>query len=163
MCADFDRYEVSDLGRIRNRKTNAVRKLSLYQGDYTRVSLWDGQSYKRQLVHRLVARAWCRGRGPEVNHINGEKHDNRAVNLEWCTRIENVRDAWNRRPWVPPRLPGSANPSSKLTESQVLEIRRLRKCGHTLTSIAEKFEVSFGLIGHITTGRSWKHLPSSRS
>lgn len=44
------------------------------------------------LVHRLVAMAWLGETwfaGAEVNHKNGDKQDNRVINLEWVTRREN--------------------------------------------------------------------------
>ena len=51
---------------------------------------------KRYTIHRLVAEAYCdKPEGCEqVNHINGDKRDNRAENLEWVTASENHKHAW---------------------------------------------------------------------
>ena len=53
---------------------------------------------------------------------------------------------------------GAENPSSKLTEDEVREIRRLRKAGHSLNEIAKQFRVGRTTIRNIAAGRKWRWL-----
>ena len=84
----FDDYSVSTLGRIRNDKTGPIRKLQTYTKGYYSVRL----NRKNLLVHRLVAKAFVDNpeRKPVVDHLNGDRKDNRAENLRWVTTSENL-------------------------------------------------------------------------
>ena len=85
-------YEVSSLGNV--KKVNKTTYLSLgFWGDYYTVVL--GRKYGAHLVHRLVAQAFIPNPDdkPQVNHINGNKKDNRVENLEWVTASENAQHA----------------------------------------------------------------------
>ena len=91
-----DKYEVSDHGRVR-RKDGRVLKLHR-RSNYLFIALHDGRRAKTYDVHRLVAEAFCSGKSDirnEVNHKNLDKLDNRADNLEWVSRTENVRHAFD--------------------------------------------------------------------
>lgn len=83
-------YEVSDLGNIRNMKN---KKLFLGKsGRYVVCWLTHGETRGSEIVHCLVPND-----DPTktfVNHINHDKHDNRAVNLEWTTHPENVKHSY---------------------------------------------------------------------
>ena len=109
-------YQVSNLGRVRsldrivpaacalskgNQVVNYLRKGKIltdyWSGPkscrYKSVALSKDDKPKNFRVHRLVARAFVQNPNnkPEVNHIDEDKSNNRADNLEWVTRIENER------------------------------------------------------------------------
>lgn len=116
-------YEVSDAGRVRSvtrmidtcgrdKKTWVKR---LYIGrvlglcrthQYDRVSL----KSKHYLVHRFVALAFIPNPNnyPHVNHIDGNKKNNAASNLEWCTHEMNMKHA-NENNLMNPKYPVHAH------------------------------------------------------
>lgn len=83
-------HQVSNNGDIR-RKNGEMRKLQKYSNGYNFIAYKE----KHYSIHRLVAEAFIPNpeNKAEVNHINGNKNDNRVENLEWCTRSENLNHA----------------------------------------------------------------------
>ena len=84
-------HQVSDLGRVRNRKTGHVLKPSSDRYGYLRLSLG---SVDNVYVHRLVCKAFHGepiGNRNQVNHIDCDRQNNCANNLEWCTGSENIK------------------------------------------------------------------------
>ena len=83
------RYEVSNLGRMRHARWKKVLKTQKNRNGYLGLVTKQGYIYP----HKQVALAFCPGwkEGLQVNHKDGNKHNNRATNLEWVTASENVR------------------------------------------------------------------------
>ena len=87
---------------------------------FVAISLEDGKR-KYFMVHRLVALAFILNPDdlPEVNHKDGDKSNNNASNLEWCTHAYNSKHAVQNG-FIPS---GSKHPFSKLSPKQVVAIR----------------------------------------
>ena len=93
---DFeDMYEVSNTGKVRNRKNGY--ELAKFQNRFGYITVClnrDGKAIQ-QKVHRLVAEAFIPNpkNKPQVNHKNGNKADNTVENLEWVDQSENMLHA----------------------------------------------------------------------
>ena len=140
----FSDYQASDLGRIRSQKSGTwklLRQTPHPNTGYLIVSPRVGGKYFARSVHRLVAAAFLgKANGLDVNHINGNKHDNRLANLEYLSRGDNHRHAYRS---------GLRQPvGKKLTEDQVRRIAALQGTG-TQEEIARRFGVSRTTVGRI--------------
>lgn len=88
-------YELNRLGQVRNKRTGKILKPFDDRRGYLRVTL-DGVNVK---LHILVAKKFVTNPDPVhktiVNHKKGNKHDPRALQLEWVTPSENTKHAWD--------------------------------------------------------------------
>ncbi len=91
-------YTISRDGVIVNTKTGRIIKQSI-NSKYTLVSIRfkTGRGKTTVTVHRLVANAFIPNpeNKPQINHIDGNKKNNCASNLEWVTQSENMRHGWS--------------------------------------------------------------------
>jgi hypothetical protein len=87
--ANYDNYEVSSFGNVRNSKTGRILK-STNKGGYCYVGLSCGKT-KSYMVHRLVALSFIPNpeNKAQVNHIDKNGLNNKLSNLEWTTNQEN--------------------------------------------------------------------------
>lgn len=93
------KYEVSNFGRVRNKKTEQIMKQYINENGYCIVGLYSRveQATKHFRVHRLVADAFIPNTDNKrtVNHKDGCKANNFVNNLEWATHKENLIHARN--------------------------------------------------------------------
>lgn len=93
--SSFPAYEISDLGRIRNRSTGNIRKCLDNGNGYLQTNFCVDGIRTRVAIHALVAEAFLDTRQPEqtcIRHRDGNKGNNRATNLSYGTVQENTDD-----------------------------------------------------------------------
>lgn len=154
----YPKYEVNKDGWVRNAYTQKPLQQFENVDGYLMVALWKNGRALHRRVHRLVAEAFYGPQpfeGAEVNHIDGNKKNNRVSNLEYVTKLENIEHA------VQTGLVkrGEESTGHKLTEEKVREIRDLHKNGKiSLRDLAFMFDVSQEAVVKIVKNRNWRHV-----
>lgn len=76
------------------------------------------------------------------------------------THEDNTHDMHSKdRGFVPPAMIGDQHPLAKVSESIVMEIRRLYAEGTPAPKLGRIYGISACHAWSIATGRAWKHLP----
>ena len=145
-------YKVSNMGDIRcfrhKKLTDGyLLKPTKNNKGYLIVNIDD----RCTTVHRIVAKAFIPNpnKHRQVNHLDGNKLNNTVSNLEWCSPSYNMLHAFHNHIIQPrPRI-------QKLTESQVLDIRKELRQGTSHALLAQKYGVTQTHISNINTNRVW--------
>ena len=153
-----DNYEVSTFGNVRNSKKNKIMKTDITTRGYHRLMISHKGKTKKYFVHKLVALAFIPNpeNKPEVNHIDAVKGNNRVDNLEWNTRKENVAHASKNGLYK--TFLGESHGLTRLTEQDVIEIKRLLSQKVLQSELVERYGVSQTTISNIKRGVSWGHV-----
>lgn len=158
-------YEVSDAGDVRSLdrlcsdgRTYPGKVLGqrLNARGYLRVALSKGCKKQDVSVHSIVLEAFVGPRldGMESCHRNGVRTDNRVENLRWGTKLSNAADKRIHGTMVA----GSKHPRAKITDSDVVKIRRMHASGKQPKYLASIFNLSSSAIRHIVSRRTWVNL-----
>ena len=98
---EFPDYSVSSEGRIKNNKTNKIKKpiLNKRNGYYQTVLSYGDEGHRKKKTvryHKYIAKYFCSQDGDnlEVNHIDGDKSNNHPSNLEYVTSSYNQKHAY---------------------------------------------------------------------
>ena len=137
-------YMISNTGKVKslgNGKSNNSKKRILKEGKdgrgYLYVILCKDGKVKMHKIHRLVAQAFCENPMgyKEVNHIDENKENNCAENLEWCSRSYNTNYG-TRNQRVGEKLKGRKNSeehNKKIAESKKKPVYSINKKSGLIT------------------------------
>jgi hypothetical protein len=144
-------YEVSDQGRVRRTMSGRVLRPRVRSG-YTRAALGLPEGRRDVSVHHLVLESFVGPRpdGTECNHKNGVKTDNRPENLEWVSRVDNIRHGWDTGLYHASK--GERNGRSKLTWD---EARAIRVSTGRVRDVGRQYGVSGYVVSQIRRGLLW--------
>lgn len=146
-------YEVDNFGNIFSIKTNRkLLKLDKNEAGYLQINLTDGHTHKWHKVHRLVAFAFVEGYDEStgrttVNHIDGNKENNKISNLEWSNMSEQRQHAIK-----------TGLMKVRFTDD---DIRFIRSYDGASKDLAEKFNVNVNNIYRIRKGLMYSNVGDS--
>lgn len=154
--ANYYSYHVTKEGEVYN-KWGAKLKSNDNGRGYQIVGITVAP-YKRvtKAIHRLVAEVYLPNpyKLSDVDHIDGDKTNNKVDNLRWCTHGENIKHSFDgeRR-----SARGSKNANAQLTEEEVHDICYLLSNGCSCPQIRDS-GYPYVPVYLIRSKRTWKHI-----
>ena len=156
-------YEISNYGRIKsfqNTQEGVLIQGSLIQG-YQSLNVRFQNKSVNHYLHKLVAKHFCQQNSPKdtfVIHLDYNKLDNRADNLQWADRSK-VTEHNKNNPSVVNRLIPLRTKNYKLTEGKVMLIKQMLKSDKSrLKMIAKQFGITHTQVNRIRSGENWKQV-----
>jgi hypothetical protein len=165
--SEFKEYEVSNFGRVRGKdrfrkgknglcflKGKELKQVINKRG-YPEVRFRKNGTHIR-VVHRLVAKAFIPNleNKPQVNHVDGNKLNNRVDNLGWMNNSENQKHAYFLG--LQPDKCGERNGRAKLTNEKVTSLKELYNLGKSAREVSEIMNISLYTVRQIISGTTWK-------
>jgi hypothetical protein len=168
-CVGWPEYEVSNMARVkrvkqcRGARAGHVKSQTLNPQGYPTVMLGGAAGKDVRIpVHQLMVAAFLGALGGpekfEVNHKNGVKDDNRLENLERVTHQQNCQHAYANGLNDRGNHCGERCGAAKLTEKDVVEIKKRLSDGEKGTRIADDVGMSSSAIYGIKNGHYWSHI-----
>lgn len=150
-----DEYTIDTNGVVVNITRNKILKGTAITKNNRYMKIHLDKFYA---LHKLVANHFVPNPNgyAEVNHIDGNRHNNTAENLEWCTHIHNIHHCWSNGFHM--HQHGKLIGTHKLTENEVKQIWALRHTKMTAQQIKDtlKLDVSLTAIKSIRRQKTWK-------
>jgi hypothetical protein len=158
-----ENYEFSNLGRFRNCITNKILKPTVNtqpnkKNGYVITFLLtkDGKTRKRIRIHRIIAELFVENPDEEnfkvINHIDGNKLNNKADNLEWTNHYHNIRHAIDNNL-------RKHSPIQKISLEDVVKIREeYDKTSINISKLAKKYDITSDNISCILKYATFKDI-----
>jgi hypothetical protein len=163
-------YQVSNLGRVKGLPkqvkmpngslkfyTEYIKKSCISKTGYERMTLNKNGVRRNHTIHKLVYDSFIgiKIKKHQINHIDGNKLNNKINNLEYITASENIKHAF--RIGLKKSFLGNTHANSKISRDVAIKIKYDHKNLYQW-QVAEKYNVSQQLVGLIRSGKRWPHI-----
>ena len=161
-----DTYQVSNMGKVKSVDRVAGGRPGITKGKiliqtpnrkkYLEARLYNNSKSISKVVHRLVAKAFILNPSnyQQVNHIDGNKYNNNASNLEWVNNSDNQKHAYKLG--LQPSRKGENNSNTKITDKDVTLLKQLYNSGMSIVEVSSSININVSIIRQIIYGRTWK-------
>lgn len=169
-------YSISTNGRVKRLARDRIiatgvnkplkeKEIKTFEGKlgYIHVNLWKNGKMKQHRIHRLIMLAHTKKPKDKnvINHIDGDKTNNKLQNLEWCTYKENTIHAY--KTGLAKGKKGIENSQGRLTNEEVISMRKLYSTGnYTQKEIGEIYGISRRHAGDIVNEKRWSWLTEEK-
>jgi len=144
-------YEISSFGRLKRigagggARVGHTSRERINKVGYVRYGLSRQQKVKHFFAHVLVAKSFIPNpdNKPQVNHINGIRHDNRIENLEWVTASENVRHGFS----------SNGRKISDYCKKKIIQCQNKPVIGYDINGVAVHHFLSFKYAAEYFNGK----------
>lgn len=145
-------YEVSDLGRVRNKKGKILKTVTDNNG-YKTLHLCKNSIIKCKRIHRIELEAFKPKpfESAVVDHIDGDKQNNKLANLEWVTSSENQKRAMKKGL----KTRGATRVDAKLTKQQARNLKISFLNGEGTKELSEKYNISTTSVHAIIVNKKY--------
>ena len=152
---DFEGYQVSSFGNVRNKKLKQLKKIPNRQG-YPEVRFCKQGKSTPRVIHSLVAKAFLENPSnySQVNHIDGNKKNNYAENLEWVNNSMNQKHAYSLG--LQPSRAGERNVKATIKNKDVDVLKELYNSGKTIREASNITGIQLPIVRNIIYGKTWK-------
>lgn len=150
-------YVIYEDGRIYSNKVHRFLKIGMNTKGYPHVQVVVKGKGTTYLLHTLLYRAFT-GETPEgfeVDHIDGVRSNFQLGNLQLLSLSDNRKKSYTQGR----NVVGDRNANSKLTELDVIEIRKLNAKCYSKVAIAKRYGVTPATVGDICSRKRWAHVP----
>ena len=145
---NHNNYSVSEKGEIRNDLSGKIKSAYVCKGNgYYYVDLWENNKCKKMQLHRIIAEAFIPNPEdkPTVDHVDGDRKNNRIDNLRWATYSEQ-NSRFNTHGVRSEKIYAEKKNGEKIYFNQISEAAKYFGC--TISNISQMLKKgTFGVRG----------------
>ena len=147
----FPNYSIHADGSVFNEELKILKKPAVIRGYYY-VDLYYRGKRRNMRLGRLVAQHFVENPNnlPQINHIDGNRLNDKMTNLEWVTAKENA--IHRVKTYKEKGLYKSPRGNIKFSDEDIAKVRSLRKDGNLHREIAEEMKMGVSTVTHILLG-----------